>query len=449
MIAENDQSKETLFPPTLGLIIVFATVVRLSAVFLIHANGYYLTDEHQYVHMAQRILDGQGFVSENGELSSIAPLYIFSLAGIFSIFGSSLAVPHVIGSLFGIMIVILGYAISLELFRSERAALLTAGVCAIYPSLVIYSGLLVTETLYIVLFLSALLVALKMIETMTVGMGMFLGSVAALATLTRAVFFGFFPILLISIWWMRKGKRRHGVKPLILALIVWCLVLSPWTVRNYNVHHAFVPVSTGGGKVLLAGNNPFAPKSFRAVGFDEWLRQQALERGVRNLNALPEIELFSVYKSIALDFMLSHPFETLRLAVQKMHIFWVYPIAHSDSNIPVQMLVTGADVLLYLGAAIGLAACWQDRKRLAPLFVVIGFFCAVQVVLHSEARFRLPIAPFLCILCGYALMVLTERRKRKEFMMLRSRMIGLAVGIGSIILIYGYTCVLFLTGKIS
>jgi hypothetical protein len=449
MIAEDDQLKETLFPRTLGLIIVFATVVRLSAVFLIHSNGYYLTDERQYVHMAQRILDGQGFMSENGERSTIAPLYVFSLASVFSIFGNSLVVPHVIGCLLGIIIVILGYAISLELFQTERVALLTAGVCAIYPSLVIYSGLLVTETLYIVLFQLALLVSLKMIKTMTVGMGVFLGIVAALATLTRAVFFGFFPILLTVVWWMRKEQLRHGAKPLILALLVWSCVLLPWTIRNYNVHHAFVPVSTGGGKVLLAGNNPFAPKSFRAVGFDEWLKHQALERGVGDLNALPELELFSVYKSIALDFMVSHPFETLRLAAQKMHIFWVYPIAHSDSNIPVQMFVTGADVLLYLGAAIGLAACWQDRKRLTPLFAAIGFFCVVQVVLHSEARFRLPIVPFLCILCGYAIFVLTERGRRKEFMMLRSRMIGLAVGIGSIILIYGYTGVLFLTGIVS
>lgn len=448
-MAEVVRSRGTIFHPRLALIIVFAAVVRLVAVLFVHGNDYYMTDERQYVHMAHRILDGQGFISENGELSTIAPLYIFFLAGVFKFFGSSLAIPHVLGCLLGIGIVVLGYLTSLELFKNENAALWTAGMCAAYPSLVLYSGLLVTETLYIVFFLSAFLVACKMVKNMSMGMGVLLGVIAALATLTRAVFLGFFPIVLFVVWWMRRREGNHGVRSLILAIIVLCIVLSPWTIRNYSVHHAFVPVSTGGGKVLLAGNNPFAPESFRAEGFDEWLKSQAAERGVLDLNALPEVELFSVYKAIALDYIVSHPFETCMLAIQKIHIFWIYPIAHSDSDIPTQMLVTAADFLLYVGAAIGLAACWQHRRRLLLVFLAIGFFCLVQVIFHGEGRFRLPIVPFLCVFYGYGLMVMTDARKRAEFLILRSRVLGLTAGIASIVFIYGYTGMLFLTGKVS
>jgi hypothetical protein len=438
-----------VFPqPSLSFIMIFALVVRLAAVLPLHADGYYMSDERQYVNMAHRILDGQGFVSDNGELSTIAPLYIFLLAGIFKFVGSSLAIGHVLGCLLGVCIVVLGYLLCLELFCSERAALLSAAAVAFYPSLVIYAGLLVTETLYMVFFLCVILLAYKMVGRITMGMGVLLGIVSALATLTRAVFFGFFPVLLCMIWWMRRRENKHGIKNLILALVVWCVVLAPWSVRNYNLHHTFVPVSTGGGKVLLIGNNPFAPKSWHTEGFEEWLQQQAAARGVQNLSTLSEVELFSLYKEIAISFIGSHPFATVLLAIQKAYIFWIYPVANSDSNILEQAFVTIGDFLLYVGAAIGLGACWHYRTRLLLPFVAIGFFLAVQIVFHAEARFRLPVVPFLCMLFGYAAMMLTDRQRRTEFMSQKRNTRGSVVAIACIICVYVYTGVLFLAGKV-
>lgn len=441
--------KSLLLHPMMSFIVFVALVVRLVAVPLAHAHGYYMSDERQYVNMAHRVLDGKGFVSDNGELSTIAPLYIFMLAGIFKVFGPSLVVPHVLGCILGTIMVILIALLSLYVFKNESVALMAAGVAAIYPSFVIYSGLLVTETLYVALFLSSFLIAYRMMDKTNIGFGLLLGLVSGLATLTRAVFFGFFPFLLLLTWWVRKRVSKSGIKDLLIASIVWCLLLAPWTIRNYDVHHTFIPVSTGGGKVLLTGNNPFAPQSWRAGGFEEWTREEAAKRGVPSLNALSEVELFSIYKDIALDYMVSHPFATFLLAIQKAHIFWVYPVANTASNIPVQLLVTSADFLLYLGAAIGLATCWQYRQRLLPIFVGIVFFFAVQVVFHAEARFRLPLVPFLCLLFGYAAMVLTDRHRRRDFLVHKRWVTVSSVAACSIIGVYLYTGVLFLTGKIS
>ena len=442
----------TLFlNPTMAFIVVMALVIRLAAVPLAHDNGYYMSDERQYVHMAHRVLEGDGFVSDNGEFSTIAPLYIFLLAGVFTVFGPSLVVPHILGCVMGTFIVVLMALLARRLFEDDRVAFLVAGVASVYPSFIIYSGLLVTETLYMTFFLGSILVAYRLVEKTNVGLGLLLGVMSGLAALTRAVFLGFVPVFLLSVWWMRtkSSSTDNGIKDLVLALVVCCLILSPWTIRNYEVHHAFVPVSTGGGKVLLTGNNPFAPESWRADGFEGWIRQEAAKRGVQSLASLPEVGLFSLYGRIALDYMVSHPVAALMLAVQKAHIFWVYPVANTATNIPVQLLVTGTDFLLYLGAAIGLVASWKFRNRLLLLLVGIIFFFGVQVVFHAEARFRLPLVAFICMFFGYAVMLLTDRERRKEFLGHRAWVIRSSIAFCAIAGVYIYTGVLFLTGKIS
>ncbi len=152
MTTNEHSMRSLLFHPMMSFVVFVALVVRLIAVPLAHAHGYYMSDERQYVNMAHRVLDGQGFISDNGELSTIAPLYIFMLAGIFKVLGPSLVVPHVLGCILGTIMVILVALLSLHVFENKSAALMAAGVAAIYPSFVIYSGLLVTETLYVALF---------------------------------------------------------------------------------------------------------------------------------------------------------------------------------------------------------------------------------------------------------------------------------------------------------
>ncbi|NTU51801.1 MAG: hypothetical protein HGA94_05110, partial [Candidatus Aminicenantes bacterium] len=39
---------------------------------------------------------------------------------------------------------------------------------------------------------------------------------------------------------------------------VFAVVLAPWTIRNWNLHHRFLVTSTEGGLTLLECNNPLA-----------------------------------------------------------------------------------------------------------------------------------------------------------------------------------------------
>src|SRR5262249_30677379 len=56
------------------------------------------------------------------------------------------------------------------------------------------------------------------------------------------------------------GRLRHGdrgtwrsLAPAALMVACACLVILPWTIRNFVVFDRFVPLSTGGGQVLYQG----------------------------------------------------------------------------------------------------------------------------------------------------------------------------------------------------
>ena len=44
----------------------------------------------------------------------------------------------------------------------------------------------------------------------------------------------------------------------VAIFVIMMVVVSPWTIRNYNVHHEFVLVSPNDGVCFWIGNNPDA-----------------------------------------------------------------------------------------------------------------------------------------------------------------------------------------------
>jgi 4-amino-4-deoxy-L-arabinose transferase-like glycosyltransferase len=430
------------------LILGLAFVVRLTALGPVHAGGY-TSDEREYSSMAHRLAGGGEFVDSNGERSTRSPLFPFALAGILKSFGGRLIIPELVGCVLGTLVVLLVYLLGMSVWNMRQAALISAGVTAVYPGLVIYSALLQTETLYIVFFLLALLAASRAAKA-PAGLTMItLGIVGGLAALTRAVFAGFFPLLLLLILWERRHAWRSSLAPLVLALVVFCLVLAPWTARNYAVHHAVIPISSGGGNSLLTGNNPFATGTWRtAEGFDLWYEARAREMGVEDVDRLPEVQKSTLSGKIALDYIFSHPLEVARLLVKKSYVYWIYPITHSDSDIPVQAVAVGCDFILLLGSVLGILAAGNQGAWRMPLYVAMFFFFVTQVVLHAEARFRLPVVPLLGVLFGGGLASLIDGGGAHTLISPGRTRTAFGAAALLITAIYVLTGVLFVTGSL-
>lgn len=432
----------------LAVVAAGALVLRVLLIAPVHSTGY-TSDEREYQFISEQLVRGETFRDSNGEYSTRAPLYPYLLAGVHLVAGAAVIVPHLVGVLLGTAVVVLAYIVVLKTLGDRKRAILAAGAAAVYPGLVIYSVLLQTEMLYTALLLCALLFAWDVAEEPGSLKAAAVGLASGLAALTRAVAVGFFPILVLVIWAMMRRTKTVSYSSLAVMVIVWCAVLAPWGVRNYQIHGALVPVSSGGGNSLLTGNNPYATGTWSVgSGFAAWYEGQARMLGVSDVSLLSEVERSALSGRIALDYILSHPYEVLLLAVKKAYIFWVYPIAHTDSNVPVQLVAVAADGILYLGTAVGVVVLWAHRWRLLPALAAIGFFSLVHMGLHSESRFRLPIVPLLVIgfACGAA--ELLDRQGLRSLVRDRWRrrwVLGLA---GVVVAVYALTGALFLKGLV-
>lgn len=432
----------------LWFIMAGALALRLAAVPAVHAVRY-TSDEGEYIHMARQLLDEKIFRDSNGDRSIRAPLYPVVLAGLLAVGGNGLLPAHLAGGLLGTAAVGIIYALALMVTGSRKGALAAAGISALAPGLVIYSALLQTEMLYIVFFLLAFLFLYRLRDEPGFRVAAALGVCGGLAALTRAVYLGFLPVLLVMLVWPFRTQWRAVAGPAAVALIVAAMTIAPWTIRNWSVLHALVPVASGGGSSLLTGNNPYATGTYAvADGFDPWFTAQAQERGVADPASLNEVGRSGLSAAIAMSYMRDHPGSTVALAAKKSYIFWIYPVTHSDSYLPVQALAVGFDALLLCAAVIGIAGSGAWRRTTGPLLAAVVFFWLVQAVLHAEARFRLPLVPLLAVAAGWGVVLLRDPAEvRRLFGVPRPRRVMIG-GLLLVVVAYGATAMGFLTGSL-
>ncbi|UCF06915.1 MAG: glycosyltransferase family 39 protein [bacterium] len=160
---------------------------------------------------------------------SDAPIYPLFLKVIYSIFGegnhtSALIIQGLIGSLMVIVI----YLLVLQVCN-RRAALLSAGICGIYPAFIIFEISLFPESLLI--FLAVCIMALSVsVKINQKKKSILLGALMGLGMLTKPTFLFFLPGLALT------TKKR------LLFLLTLIIVLIPWTARNAVVSRTLYPL---------------------------------------------------------------------------------------------------------------------------------------------------------------------------------------------------------------
>ena len=141
--------------------------------------------------------------------------------------------------------------------------------------------------------------------------------------------------------------------PLIAGVVAF-VVLSPWTIRNYRVHDAFVLVRTGIGTNLWLGNNP------EATGTD-WFLVEDGEGDVRRVSGryamppelydylatLSEVEQERHLTRVALGWIRDHPREAAALWLLKFYYFWWFSDLNDIAPVPALREIAWGAVLVF------------------------------------------------------------------------------------------------------
>ncbi|HET7453934.1 MAG TPA: hypothetical protein VFJ76_00245 [Solirubrobacterales bacterium] len=300
-------------------------------------------------------------------------------------------------------------------------ALIGALLVAVYPALLEYQGMLMSEPLAAALLSGGVLAALWAWDGGWVRWLLPGGLFGALA-MVRPEYLGI--ALLVALVVAAREVRRDRRSSLLRAAVFLgaaLVVIAPWTIRNAVALDRFVPISTGGGQVLYAGTylpsdgdpekvgaevvreNPqlFAPDAAQHLRLEQILARLAHAR-------YPRMEtdqaLSKMGKEQLWDDISDEPLEYTGFVATKIGRIW----SHGPRDV---MREPVWEVLHWLLVAFGLLGlvllAWQRRWEALLFATIFLAITALSALLVASPRRVLVLVPLLAALSAPALAYLT------------------------------------------
>lgn len=332
------------------------------------------------------------------------------LAGIWRITGDQRFIYlQALQLLIDSFMVLLVYWLSLKLFQRTSAALLASGLYAIYLPLVLVARIPHGDAWAGFATIAALALYLKARESShalrwlaAVGAVIGVGAYFRPNVLALPIAFA-----LAAIPW--SGWRRSAGLAGI-PLLVAALLLLPWTVRNYEVFHAFVPVRTSLGWTTWVGLGEL-PNEFGAQGTDANAEETVLREHPRYAVGSPKFDNVLLTKSLSA--IRGHPFFYGELVGRRLLESTLVPTATvtASSSRLLWLFSLGQPILFALALITWIAMFRRlpaQRANLALLAAVAVATVLPFALIHLEARFILATSFVYMILAAYGLTEVTS-----------------------------------------
>jgi 4-amino-4-deoxy-L-arabinose transferase-like glycosyltransferase len=410
-------------PRLLLSIALLALAVRVPYVLLYPQIGSSCEDCRFYDEVARNIASGNGFVggfaSETfaGPVGHAAPevgmgpVYPFFLAAVYRTAGRSAVAVAIVQALAGATTVVLATVIGFWFGR--RVAIISGVLTALCPALIVYTGVMLTETL-LALMLAVVVCLVGAVQRQPrITRAAMAGLALGVATLLRPECLLLLPLALIAIWWPGGGRR------LAIALavaIVACATIGVWTIRNYRVFHRPILVTAVGGEALWIST----------TGWDEWpTNDPELQALVAGLDYVGQNEVLG---RVAMENIRRDPWQYAAYCLRRIPAFWItshttyvrglsstyrtYFDRSAYLRLGVKLTLLAISLASLALAAAGMWIAWLTHRRWAALIVLMPIvtIAGVHVFLYASPRYQVPILPELLVFAAVSLDFILARR---------------------------------------
>ena len=412
------------------LLIIGAFILRLMFILVVPSNP--VSDFRTYDTLGWTWAEtGKYSTSSDGPPSTYRPPgYPFVLALIYKLVGHDTFYPRLLNALFGAVNAGLIFLLVRQAGKSGLARpILGALIYAFYPPAIFYTGLLATETIYTTLLLVSMLVAKEtrlrsgagsQRKTAILG-GTAIGALGGIAALIRPTHIALLPVL--ALWSVGQSKKRQGVTVVLVAFVSLCLVLLPWTIRNFRVTGRFIPVSSNGGVNFYIGNNTNATGGFVDADKDSLMA------------GLSDWEKGAVGWRSGLEYLFSHPGKVMLIAPLKLFnllaldspsFYWTFYSLYSEGQHTIDVILNQpgwllvlllpivGSALLIIGGLLGLRKTFSLPMR-GFFLSCLGAWVIFHMLFFGGPRFLLPIVPILAISLGGLVSKLIESHATRRF----------------------------------
>lgn len=408
-------------------LLLLGLAIRVAAACYWHgsapeADHYFrVGDSYSYWTLAEHIGQGEPYEygSENAKLFR-APLYPLLLTPFTWIQDTSNAVftARLLGCLLGTVTVGLIGCLARQI-GGAGAGVAAIALGSFYPSAIGMSITVLSEALFMPLFLGHLFVWAKALEREhSHWLGVLAGILAGLAILARPSWLLFLPFALVVLGLTSHQRAKH-LTLIVCSVVGLCLVMSPWWVRNAWVTGKFVPTTLQVGPSLYDGLHP------DATGYSDegmlFMRQILTEQLAEDALAQAPLESTLEWRinkratKLATAWATENPLEVLKLAVRKFGKTWsLWPDGGENGSWIIRIAITISSFSILLGAVLGTLLLIRGKglastPTVALLWLPCLYFTLLHMVFVGSVRYREPAVVVLIALAAYAVSFCSAR----------------------------------------
>ncbi|MBI4712896.1 MAG: glycosyltransferase family 39 protein [Planctomycetes bacterium] len=358
------------------------------------------------------------------------PLYPVFIAVVYKIFGHQPAMVIFLQCLVSVFICWGIYYLGAKIFY-PKVGLLAGFFYALDLPSIDHTNLLLTETLFTFILMFSVYFLIICRQGKSRFFPLMSGLLLGLCTLCRPLpQYLFLPLVLVFLLGFKPAK-----KALINYLVFtagFLVVIMPWLIRNYALTGIF-DLTTIQGAVLFnqatGVKMSVEKKRFNAVNFREMTERlhDEIETRYGHLSQKTPTEIDRIYKKESLDIILQHPFVYLTnvltgsliiLTESDYYTAWRLMGLHRGKirNI-FKRLVEFYNIIftLLLWAGI-LYAIWILLKEkqyfyLSFFGLIITYFTVLATNVDCDARYRVPLIPYIAILGSYGLLQYYDHKR--------------------------------------
>lgn len=405
----------------LAIILIAGLALRAALVAWFHGEPLYVVDEQSFSEIATSLATNGTFAVASGELTSLRPpLFPGIVALLYTLFGvENFTAVRIFNAAIGLLTVVATHRLADKLFDRRTATWAAAFVC-FYPSLVLATNMVLTETLFALLVVVFCACLLRAWQTGAIAAFLAAGAVLALASLTRSVLWLFPPAAIAFLWFaMRPQSASYRAVRIAAFVVAFAAVLAPWTIRNSRLQQTFITVDVMGGRNFMMGNYEHTPlyRAWDAItitGPAAW--HEVLARDTPGYGQTTQGQRDKLALRYGLRYAAANPGLTAERCVIKFFNFWQlereaiagaqrgYWGIHSRA---VVLAMAAVILLSYVAAMAGGILGWfvlrpGDMRFNVLAVLVIGFVCAVHTAVFGHSRYHLPLMPLVLIYAAAA-----------------------------------------------
>lgn len=375
MFSKNLLNKKEIIT-IIGLIIL-AFVIRI---FFLQFQQFITHDGAEYAVLGKNLISGNGYVSIQGQINLFfSPLYPL-LIGVFSILFNNLELSaRLVSVLFGSLLIVPLYFFARRMY-SQKVAIISSLIAALYWVLIRYSTQTLTESTYTFLLVCSAWAGYAALTKQTKSLYVLSGIILGLSYLTRPDAIGYVVIIMVlTLIYFDKdnGQRTQWKKALVCCLIMlisFLAILSPYLLFFHDQTGRW----TLGNRDII--NTIYGENTNDAIGF---------EKNVFGLtDDGKEIKILMTQNSSLFNYLINNPAGIARRYMQNSEEQYIRYITSIFP--PLLIMLVGAGLF---------RQNWTTQRLKKELFIAIfiAYPLLIYPLFHIDSRYISPVLPLAIV----------------------------------------------------